>query len=131
MASARRRAAKQLTATSLLALIIAAPAAVLAASPAHAAGCGVWAQTPVVTTNNIGARGGRSNCTSTATVYVRLKWDRPWSTDPTLASRSGQYVNVSLLVDDTCLAGKHAYYIDTDAGSAHATSDPRMIADCA
>lgn len=131
MASARRSAAKQLTATSLLALIIAAPAAVLAASPAHAAGCGVWAETPVVTTNDIGGRGGRSGCSSTATVYVRLKWDRPFLTDPTLDSRSGQYVNVSLLVDHTCLAGKHDYYIDTDAGSAHATSDPRRTAACA
>lgn len=131
MASTHGKPLRQLAATGGLALAFAAPTLVLAASPAHGAGCGVWAETPVVTANNIGARGGRSGCAGTATVYVRLKWDRPWSPDPTLDSRSGQYVNVSLLVDDDCLVGKHGYYIDTDAGSAHATSDPRRIADCA
>lgn len=125
-----RRHLDRTVAAAAVASAVAVPALVLAASPAQAAGCYVWANTPTVSAHDIGERGGRTDCSNVATVYVRLKWDRPWSPDPTLDSRSGQYQNVALLVDARCLVGTHAYYIDTDAGSSHATSNPRKTVNC-
>jgi hypothetical protein len=122
---------KHLVAIGAMSLFASLPVVALTMSPSWAAGCGVFAQTPSVNASTIGARGGRSGCASEVTLYVRLKWDRPLSPDPTLDSRSGKYTNVSLIVDAGCLAGTHDYYIATTTSSNQSTSsDPRRKANC-
>lgn len=102
---------------------------VLVAAPSWAA-CSVFASTPFDGGYYVSGSGGKRDCGSTNYVRVRLRWDRPFSPDPTLDDRQGQYRNVRLTVSSDCLAGKHAYYVDTDGDSGSATSDPRRTVTC-
>lgn len=100
-----------------------APPMALVASPAWAEGCHIWAGKPTTNVKNVTGPGGRTGCTSTTTLYVRLKWDKPLQPDPTISSRSGQYGNVTLNPWGKCLIGKHGYYVETKGGGSKQLSE--------
>lgn len=119
-------------AAAIAGLAMAPALVVLATSQSWAAGCSVYAETPSPGTNgNIGGHGGRTGCSSSTTVYVDLKWDRPLLPDPVIDGSSGSFKNVSLLVVGDCLPGTHDYYIRTHtSGGSDVSSDPRRKAAC-
>lgn len=101
----------------------------LLAEPAHAAGCGIFASVPTSssTYHEVRGKGGRSGCTSSRQIKLDLRWDRPFSPDPSLDYRSGTYTNVTLNVDATCLAGTHGYYDEVDGDAGHISSSKKSI----
>jgi hypothetical protein len=107
---------------------VAFPAAVLQASPAQAAGCGPFANTPSFSSGQVGGFGGRKGCSSSTVVTVCVKWDRSFHSDPCLTNsqRSGTYVNVSFYVEGTCVGGAHDYYVDSNGTD----SNPRLRVTC-
>lgn len=113
----------------VVAAVTSVPMVVVMASPSWAS-CGVFASTPTVGVGGVYGHGGRSGCGSIVHVDVKLRWDRPFSTDPTLSERQGQYRNVTLYLSSQCVLGTHDYYVDTNAGGGYATSDPRKTANC-
>jgi len=111
------------TAAALAASTLFVPLVALVSSPAWAEGCHIWAGKPTTNVKDVTGPGGRSGCSSTTTLYVRLKWDKPLQPDPTISSRSGQYRNVTLNPWGKCLAGKHGYYVETTGGGSKQLSE--------
>ena len=123
----RMRALRELIGLGAVAVAMVGPALLIVQAPAQAAGCGVWAGTPVAASayDEVRGSGGRSGCASAKQLKVDLKWDKPLSPDPVLDYRSGTYVNVTLNVAHTCLAGPHDYYVQVSGDAGSASSDPR------
>lgn len=105
---------------------------VLQAEPAHAA-CGIFASVPWASPayDQVSGRGGRSGCSTSRQIELDLRWDRPFSPDPSLDHRSGTYTNVTLNVDGDCLAGTHGYYDEVDGDAGHLSSNKKSISNSA
>jgi hypothetical protein len=99
----------------------------LQAGPANAAGCGIYANVPYPLPGEMAGSGGRSGCSTSRQISIDLRWDRPFSPDPSLDSRSGVYVNVNFKIGGSCLAGTHGYYDEIDGAAGHLSSDQRSI----
>lgn len=115
---------------SIASVALTAPAFVaLQAEPAQAAGCGIWAGVPWSSPayDRVNGSGGRSGCSSSRQMELDLRWDRPWSPDPSLGHKSGTWTNVSLNVAGDCLAGTHGYYSEIDGDAGHLSSSKRSI----
>jgi hypothetical protein len=123
----RIHASLKLVGLGAVAVAMVGPALLILQAPAQAAGCAVWAGTPVAASayDEVRGSGGRSGCATAKQLKVDLKWDKPLSPDPVLDYRSGTYVNVTLQVAYSCLAGAHDYYVEVSGDAGSASSDPR------
>ena len=79
-------------------------AAPVAAAGAAAPPCQLWVDAPYWESSDVlAAEGGRINCSSTRTVTLRIRQDRPWWPDRTLATSAPKTgTNVFLVVRAHC-----------------------------
>lgn len=102
-----------------LASALCLPGAVFLAPSWAASSCDVYSNTPFSAFNGdeVGGTGGRSNCVSTVSLQVKLKYDR-FGPDPTTASNGGRIKNVRWTVYGC--DSKQSYYVNssTDTGQS-------------
>lgn len=102
----------------------------LVATPAWAANCALFANTPTKSSSDtVFGTGGRSGCTGTVSLKVALKHDK-LGPDSVLASTSGNYVNKTLTVSRSCLNGGNKYYVETEASGMGKVQGSRRTYTC-
>ncbi|WP_140008866.1 hypothetical protein [Nocardioides plantarum] len=123
----------KLNATFVLTLLapaaVAVPAVIALQAPADAAGCGIFANKPYANAAYTVVRGsgGRSGCTNNKQIKIDLRWDRPFSPDPSIGYKSGTYKNVTLTAEGDCLAGTHDYYVEVSGDAGHTSGSRANI----
>ena len=116
-----------------LALTTVAPAAMLtSAADASSSSCRLYADTPIWESSSVLAgEGGRLGCASTRTVTVRLRQDRPWWPDRTLAQVSKTGVNVILVARAYCTGDSDMkVFTETLNGTGGKVQSGRLLVSC-
>jgi hypothetical protein len=115
-----------------LALTTVAPAAVLASAAEAGASCSLYADAPTWESYSVLAgEGGRINCGSTRTVTVRLRQDRPWWPDRTLAEVSKTGTNVILVARRYCTRNTDMkVFTETLNGTGGKVQSGRVLVSC-
>ena len=121
--------------TGVLALVLTtvAPAALLtSAADASSSSCRLYADTPIWESASVLAgEGGRLGCASTRTVTVRLRQDRPWWPDRTLAQVSKTGVNVILVARAYCTGDSDMkVFTETLNGTGGKVQSGRLLVSC-
>lgn len=122
-----------LTGVVALALTTVAPAAMLtSAADASSSSCRLYADTPIWESSSVLAgEGGRLGCASTRTVTVRLRQDRPWWPDRTLAQVSKTGVNVILVARAYCTGDSDMkVFTETLNGTGGKVQSGRLLVSC-
>lgn len=123
--------ARGLMSSALVMSAVLVPSAVILATPAWAAGCAVFSNTPSPVPGGVSVTGtgGRSGCTNTVNVTVELKKDQ-FGPDPVLGRRQGNYRNVSLSPDGKCSNGTSIYFVEVNTNSGQYSAGPRTNITC-
>jgi hypothetical protein len=122
-----------LTGALALALTTIAPTAVLtAAADASSTSCYLYADTPTWESYSVLAgEGGRLGCSTTRTVTVRLRQDRPWWPDRTLAEVSKTGTNVILVARRYCTGNSDMkVFTETLNGTGGKVQSGRVLVSC-
>ncbi len=116
-----------------LTLVGAAVAAAAPIVPDSSAGsdCRLFADGPVWDSGDLVGVGGRIGCASTRTVTVRLRQDRPWLPDRTLAEVTKTGSNVTLEARHHCTGNTDMkVFTETRTNTGGNTQSGRLLTTC-
>lgn len=96
---------------------------------ASTASCDVFSNTPFYASSylGVGGTGGRSNCSSTVSLQVKLKYDR-FGPDGEVASNGGRVTNATWTVYGC--AGRQSYYVNSSTDSGQVSGSANRTISC-